>query len=213
MIKRIWSMILNHVKNNIKTYFALTLAFIIGLSAGAFTVNGLSTVQREELVNYFKGFLQLINGQSIDSGELLKASLYDNIKIIAVLWILGVTIIGIPFIYLIIGIRGFITGFTSGFIIEAIGYKGIIFTLLALLPKEILIIPCILALGVNGINFSLDIIKNKSIKHISKENLRTSLLAYCFVTLFYSGLIIPGILTEAYITPTIIKLIAPVIIK
>ncbi len=204
-------MIVKHIKNNLNTYFALLLTFIIGLSAGAFTVNGLSTMQRDELTNYFQGFLQLLDSQSLDSGELLKVSLVENIKIISVLWILGVTIIGIPFIYIIIGIRGFITGFTSGFIIEALGMKGILFTIFGILPKEIIIIPCIIALGVNGINFSLNIIKSRSIKHLSKESLRTNFLAYCFATVFYSCIVMGGILLEVYITPVLIKIIAPIV--
>lgn len=211
MISKIFSMIVKHIKNNLNTYFALLLTFIIGLSAGAFTVNGLSTMQRDELTNYFQGFLQLLDSQSLDSGELLKVSLVENIKIISVLWILGVTIIGIPFIYIIIGIRGFITGFTSGFIIEALGMKGILFTIFGILPKEIIIIPCIIALGVNGINFSLNIIKSRSIKHLSKESLRTNFLAYCFATVFYSCIVMGGILLEVYITPVLIKIIAPIV--
>lgn len=206
-------MILKHLKNNINTYFFLFLSFIIGISAGAFTVNGLSAIQREELSYYFKGFLHLLDNQNVDSSELMKIALLENTKIVAVLWILGVTIIGIPFIYMIIGIRGFITGFSSGFIIEALGIKGVLFTLFALIPKEIVIIPCMIALGVNGINFSLNIIKKKSIKHISKESLKTSFVAYCMVTLLFSSFIFIGILIEAYITPVFIRMITPIIIN
>lgn len=213
LLDKIMNMLTKHVKNNVNTYFTLFLAFLVGLSAGAFTVNGLSTLQRDELLHYIKGFLQLLDSQTFDAAELLKVSLFENIRIIIVLWILGVTIIGIPFIYLIIGIRGFITGFSSGFIIMALGMKGVVFSLFALLPKEIIIIPCIIALGVNGINFSLDIIKKKSIRTISKDNLRTCFLAYCFATMFYSCFIFGGILLEAYVTPILIKMIAPVIIN
>ena len=122
------------------------MVFVVGISAGAFTVNGLSTIQSEELNIYFQGFLQLLDYQTIDSNELFKISLMENMKIVGVLWILGVTIIGIPFIYVAIGIRGFITGFSSGFIIKALGLKGVLFTLLALLPKEILLFHALLHL-------------------------------------------------------------------
>jgi len=187
------------------------MVFVVGISAGAFTVNGLSTIQSEELNIYFQGFLQLLDYQTIDSNELFKISLMENMKIVGVLWILGVTIIGIPFIYVAIGIRGFITGFSSGFIIKALGLKGVLFTLLALLPKEIFIVPCIIALGVNGINFSLSIIKNKSIKRLSKENLKSGFIAYCFTTILYSLLIFVGILVEVFITPVFMRMITPII--
>ena len=123
------------------------MVFVIGVSAGAFTVNGLSSLQRDELKNYLQGFLQLLDNQKTDSTELFKISLLENAKLIGVLWVLGITIIGIPFIYIIILLRGFITGFSAGFIIETLGMKGVFFTIAALVPKEIIIIPCLIALG------------------------------------------------------------------
>jgi stage II sporulation protein M len=203
--------LLEHIRNNSKVFFTLAIAFIIGVSAGAFAVNGLSTAQNEELRNYIGGFFQLYQNQSIDNNELFKISLSENIKQIILLWILGVTIIGIPFIFLMIGIRGFITGFTSGFLFEALGLKGVLFSVLALMPREIIFIPCFIALGVSGVNFSLNIIKTKSAKHLSKVNLKSSLLAYSAVTLFYSGLILIGILAEAYVSPFLIRIISPFI--
>lgn len=187
------------------------MIFAVGVSAGAFTVNGLSSLQREELDIYFKGFLQLLDYQSIDSSELFKISLVENLKIVGILWILGVMIIGIPFIYIVIGLRGFITGFGSGFIIKVLGLKGVVFTMLTIIPKEIVIIPCVIALGVNGINFSLSIIKSKSIKHLSKESIKSNFMTYCFTTLFYIFIIFLGILIEVFITPVFMRIITPLI--
>lgn len=211
MFTKIKRIIGSHIAKNQSSYFFLLLAFILGVSAGAFTVNGLSSVQRDELSNYFQGFLQLLSNQSMDSSELLSATLLENLKLVAVMWVLGVTIIGIPFIFILMGIKGFITGFSSGFIINAIGMKGLLFTLFTLMPKEIIIVPCLIGLGVNGINFSLRIIKNRSSRTALKDGLKANLLSYCFVTLFFSCFIFAGVLMEAYITPVFIRMLAPVI--
>ena len=153
MFSKIREVIVNHIKSNINLYFFLFLAFVAGISAGAFTVNGLSPVQKKELNNYLHGFFQLFENQKVDGNEILRLSLIENMRQIAILWGLGVTIIGIPFIYILIGVRGFITGFTSGFIIEYLGLRGVLFSAITILPKELIIIPCLIALGVNGINF------------------------------------------------------------
>jgi len=213
LFKKFREILAKHVKNNSNRYFFLLTAFVIGIAAGAFTVNGLSALQREELNNFFQGFLKLLDNQPVNSEELLKISLLENAKLVLVLWLLGVSIIGIPFIFVVMGIRGFITGFSSGFIIKTLGLKGVLFTVLALIPKEIIIIPCVIALGVNGMNFSLNIIKNKSIKHISKESLKSSFAAYCFTTLLFCIVIFLGVLVEVYFVPVIIRIIAPVIIN
>jgi len=213
LVYKIREILVKHIKNNSNRYFLLVMIFVIGVSAGAFTVNGLSAIQRDELSNYFQGFLQLLDNQIVDNSELFKISLTENIKLIAIMWILGVTIIGIPFIFVLVGVRGFITGFSSGFIIKTLGIKGALFTFSALIPKEIILIPCIIALGVNGINFSLNIMKNKSIKHISKQSLKSNFASYCFVTAFYSCLIFGAVLIEVYITPVFIRIITPIMIN
>jgi len=206
MIKKIHEVLISHIKNNINTYFFLFLMYIGGISAGAFTVNGLSSLQRNELINYFQGFLELFEHQWVDSNEILRISIIDNARLVIALWVLGVTIIGIPFIYLLVGIRGFITGFTSGFIIYIMGFKGVLFTFLTILPKEIIMVPCIIALGVNGIKFSLNIVKDKSAKQMSKNSLKTNFFAYCFVTLFFSCFLLVGILVEAYISQVFMRM-------
>lgn len=211
MFAAIRKMVGTHISQNHNAYLTLLIAFILGVSAGAFTVNGLSSIQRDELSNYYQGFLQLLQNQKVESSELLSIVLMENVKIIAILWVLGVSIIGIPFILLLVSVKGFITGFSSGFIINAIGFKGIIFTIFALLPKEIVIVPCLIAIGVNGINFSLKIIKSRSSGHVIKDSLKANFMSYCFVTLFFSCFIFLGVLLEAYITPVFIRMVTPII--
>jgi len=212
LFKKLRNIISEHIAKNRNGYIFLLLAFILGVSAGAFTVNGLSTMQRDELANYFQGFLQLLKNQNLESTELFSTSLLENLKLIGLLWILGVTIIGIPFIFIILGVKGFIIGFSSGFIINALSFKGVLFTIFALLPKEIIIVPCLIAIGVNGINFSMRIAKNKTTHENIKANLKASLVSYCFVTAFYSCILFGGLIIDAYLTPVLVRMIAPVVI-
>lgn len=212
MIKQLQSVIKEHITTNKSSYFFLLMAFIIGVSAGAFTVNGLSIMQRDELSNYFQGFLQLFNNQNFKSSELFTIGMIENIKIVGLLWILGVTIIGLPFIYIIIGVRGFITGFTSGFVINALGMTGVLFSGVALLPREIIIIPCLIGIGVNGINFSMKITKSRSAQDNQKTGLKAAFMSYCFVTLFFCCIILAGIIFDAYVTPVLVRMIAPAIV-
>jgi len=185
------------------------MAFMLGVCAGAFTVNGLSTMQLDELSNYFQGFIQLFNNENMKSSDLFSIALIENVKLIGVLWILGVSIIGLPFIFLVFGVRGFITGFSSGFIIRVLGMKGLLFSGFALLPKEIIIVPCLIAIGVNGINFSMRIAKNKSPEGIQKTSLKTAFLSYCMITLLFTVIILAGILFDAYITPILLRIVLP----
>ncbi|NLK86847.1 MAG: stage II sporulation protein M, partial [Clostridiaceae bacterium] len=106
MRSRIRRLLVSHIKEYSNRYFWLFMAFVMGVSAGAFTVNGLSILQSEELMHYFQGFLQLMDKQKLNSNEVFVLSLQNNAKIVILLWVLGVTIIGIPFIFLLIIVKG-----------------------------------------------------------------------------------------------------------
>ena len=101
MVKKIRGVLTAHISNNINTYFFLLLMFVAGVSAGAFTVNGLSSIQKSELTIFFKVFWNFKT--RVDSNEIMRISVVDNIRIAAVLWLLGVTIIGIPLYYFLNG--------------------------------------------------------------------------------------------------------------
>lgn len=211
MVKQLQNVLKDHVSANRNSYLFLLMAFMLGVCAGAFTVNGLSTMQMDELSNYFHGFIQLFNNENMKSSDLFSIALLENLKLIGLLWILGVSIIGLPFIFLIFGVKGFITGFSSGFIIRVLGMKGLLFSGFALLPKEIIIVPCLIAMGVNGINFSMRIAKNKSSEGIQKSSLKAAFVSYCMITVLFTAIILAGILFDAYVTPILLRIVLPVL--
>lgn len=211
MNKGIKAIIVRYIENNLGSFILLIMAFTIGVSAGAFTVNALSETQRVELNNYFRGFLDLYNNQSIENTVIFNQSLVNNLKVVLVMWFLGATVVGIPLIFILIGIRGFITGFSVGFITNCIGASGILFSAISILPKDVLIVPCLLGLGVSGINFSRDILKSRTKKNFDKEDIKSSFIAYCAVTVVFSLVIICGVIAEAYISPLLIRIMRPLL--
>jgi stage II sporulation protein M len=157
---------------------------------------------------YFNGFLKLLNDSEVNKLSLFKISMLDNIKIIALFWILGFTVIGFPIYYIVIGMRGFTTGFSSGVIMGVLGTKGILISTICFLPKEILVIPCLIALGVNGIKLSRGILKNwlkKSLKN--EKGVKQKIGPYSFVTAFFSFFIILATILEVFISSGTLKIL------
>lgn len=200
----------NHIKNNSGKYILLLTFFILGTGFGAFTVNGLSSIQRYELDNYMQGFFEMLDSQTIDCAGLLRTSLIYNGKMALIIWLLGAAVIGIPFIFAVAGIRGFINGFTAGYFVRLMGIKGILLIASVILLKEIIIVPSLLAMGVNGVNFSQNIIKRKK-SFPGKESFLTSFAAYCAAAVLCGGVLTVGVLVEAYIVPVLIRIITPVL--
>ncbi len=209
LLKRFHELALKHIQGNIVIYFFVIMFFLIGISAGAFTVKSLSEVHIQELIRYIDGFFNILTDRNIDEFSILKQSLSNNLQISAMIWILGVTIIGIPLIILLITIRGFIIGFTVGFLSHQLGFKGALFSFLAILPQNIFIIPSILVIGVLGIGFSTMLIRNKLKKNYHRnENTFKQFILYSTIIFFICLFISIGSLIEAYISPVFMKLLS-----
>lgn len=193
-------MISHHIQKNTKTYFFLFMAFVIGISAGAFSVNGLSVLQKDDLSKCIQDYFLEVVCKNTDKFDVFKSALIANLKLVIVLWLLGMTIIGMPIIFFLICLRGFITGFSSGFMIYLLGAKGAIFSFLVLLPKELIIIPCLICLGVHGVNFSYNILKNNFSKSLIREDFAKIFISYCSVIFFTSTVVIFGVFFESYIS-------------
>lgn len=194
---------------NIALYLITILSFTIGISTGAFTVNALGDTQSDELYSYLQEFLYIMGTQdSVNVTELLKLSIFNHLKIIIILWVLGITVIGIPLILIIIGIKGFTIGFTVGFLIRYMDFKGVLFTVLAILPQSIIVIPCYILAAVICINFALTIARSRTKKKYRKEDIRTQFFSYSTIIILLFFVLMIGSIVEAYITPIFIKFIA-----
>jgi len=205
LVRRVNQILWRHIQGNIITYFFVILFFMIGVSSGAFTTKALSQAENKELIDYLQNFFKLIAGQDIDRFALLKQSLLNNLQTGILIWILGITIIGIPLILLLITLRGFIIGFTVGFLIKQMGLKGLIFSIFSLLPHNLLIIPGTIIVAVLGISFSVMLIKNRLSKTKKYNNVFNQFLVYSTIIAIVYIFITLGCLVEAYFSPFFLK--------
>jgi len=209
LIKSMNDFIKEHFLQNIVLYIIVTLSFTIGVSTGALTVNALNGTQNEELMNYLNDFFRMVSEQNINNLEILKISVSNNIKQVIFLWIFSITVIGIPFILILIGIKGFVTGFTVGFLIKYFNAKGILFSIVGIFPQSLIMVPCYVLLGVMGINYSVSTLKNNKKSNrtgrLRKEDVKAKFLLYSTMVIIIFCILTLGSIVEAYISPVFIK--------
>lgn len=204
MIRKLNEVLSKNIKENIGVYFTVTLFFAIGISVGAFTVKALDVNQKQELVTYLNKFFQILNNQSINKNAIFYQSIKNNFQTIFFIWFLGVTVIGIPLTLVIISFRGFIVGFTISFLIQGIGWKGFILTLAAVLPQNVIFIPCLLIISATSLCFSIQVLKTKIRKGIV-SNIRSNIFSYTTIILIMFGVMIIGSFIESYISPYLLQ--------
>lgn len=117
------SIILQHININIKDYLTLSIIFIMGVMAGVVLINNSNEKSKGEISGYINGFISSIKEEKyeVDKGKLAKISITENLKTVAIIWLAGTTIVGIPLIYIIIAYKGFCIGYTISAIISSLG--------------------------------------------------------------------------------------------
>jgi stage II sporulation protein M len=118
---------------------------------------------------------------------------------------LGFTVIGFPLILALIFLRGYILGFTVGFFIGGLGARGLLLSILSILPQNMIIIPSIISIAVAGTIFSATVLKNRKVLYA--EGYSHLIISYVLYNLMFSVLLVFSSLIEGYISPTFIKLL------
>ena len=117
----------------------------------------------------------------------------------------GLVIIGIPFIFIYIGIYSYSIGFTVTSILASLGTsKGIAFIFTLMIPQEIILIPTIIVIAVNAILFSKVILNPRNI------NLKTELIKYTCVFIIGILLAVGISLFETYVGSNLIKAVVKI---
>ncbi|MEW6080621.1 MAG: stage II sporulation protein M [Bacillota bacterium] len=172
---------------------------VMGVVAGALAVNHLEAGQRQELYALVDNFVYGMAHEpwKLNPSGILSKSLAGSLKTAGALWLLGLTVVGIPVVCLITLVRGFLLGFTVGFLAFEMGWKGVVLSLASVFPQNLLAVPALLVLAISSVSFSLYLVRRRSSRiPLAKEFTRYSMIALaCCVALVVSCVI------EAYLVP------------
>ncbi|UAL50902.1 MULTISPECIES: stage II sporulation protein M [Metabacillus] len=209
------AMIFQHIKERSSLYVFVFVLFLMGVIFGAVIVNSMNFTQKEDLYFYLSRFFgQVSEGKVASSVEMLQQSFFHNLKYLGLMWVLGISIIGLPVILIMLFLKGMVVGFTVGFLVNQMGWQGFLLSFVSVLPQNIILIPAFIIMGTVAISFSLKIVKQLLMK---KTNLTESPFAlftkYAAVFMFISALTIIASTLEAYASPILMKNIIELVSK
>ena len=187
-----------------KKYLFIISIVVIGIFIGIIFANVINKADKilveDKLTTYF---LNIKDNKNINYfGNLLNSFLNNNLYLI-IIWLLGLSIIGIVLNNFIIFFKSFVIGFSIGSIINVYLYKGIIGALIYIFPHHIINILVYVVLIYHANNFSIKLFKtlflkqDNKIKELMPKYLK--ILLYCFIALSISALL------ETFLSPFIIK--------
>lgn len=195
----------NSLRHSWPAYLIVAAVFALGLVTGSLGVNGLQSAQAQELRTYLEHFMQQAEMMEVNNTGALWDVMYNNLILILEVYLLGLTVIGIPVMLGIIFTRGFVLGYCVGFLTNTKSVYGTLLTCAALLPQNILLVPALLLGGVASLCFALLLSKRF---YNSKITIWPSFVVYsglmCLVLAVSAG----AGLVEVYLTPLLVKLTA-----
>jgi len=196
MFKKKYNLIKRHFQNNFIFYFILSILFLTGVIIGSLLVIKFSFDENAKIINYFTWIFKYMLEGDFQNKSIFYSSLLSNIKIVFIIWILGLFTIGAIGIPLIAIWKGITVGFTVGFIVSKFGISGFLFTLCGLLLYYLVMIPGILAITAIGLSNSI-----KNIKYRNRGINNDDFSNYSILMLLFFIVIIMGSFIEGIITP------------
>lgn len=177
-----------HIRQYWVIYLALASIYLAGVIFGAVGVGALSAEETAELTHFLNKLL-LSQPTTLEQSFLLQLA-RDQFLIMAGIWILGLTVIGTPLIFLIVFTRGFVFGFTLSFIIGVKGLWGLGLILISILIPAVAGIPFLLLGAGLATIFSVMLLKGKQ----AGQSLRKEFMYYSLATIVVSlGAVIVGV--------------------
>jgi len=152
-------LILEHIKNHATIYLFMIILFLTGIIFGAVIVNSMDFIQKQDLFFYLERFFkQITEGVTINNIEIFWESFSYHAKYLLLLFILGLSVIGLPIVWVLLFIKGLVVGFSVGFIVNQLGWKGLLLASLSIAPQNIIIIPVYIIAGSLSMIFSLTLL-------------------------------------------------------
>lgn len=201
-MKKIMTKVKNKVKLDKELSLFLIILLIIGIISGSIFASILNNSDKILVNEHLNSFLTSIEQNNLDYLATFKNNLSQELLNTIMIWLLGISVIGLPIIIIMYFSSSFILGFTIGCIISTFKFKGCLFALIYAFPSEIISILVLMILVMYSMSFSFKMIysvfKKKTIDFKIMINKYLIVLMICLITNFvtsaYNSYLLPSIL-------------------
>jgi len=185
-------------------YLLLISCLVIGIISGVLYATMISEDKATDIVISIEAFLKSVQNEEIDLLDILKTSLFENMRIFIIITVLGLHHMLVTVDLGIIGLKGFPVGFTMGFMIVNFGFKGFLLAITSVLPQIFMLIPLLLFFAVQSFDFARERrdMKKKNSYNRSATNLYRNYITKLVIGI---GLLFVIALIDALIIPVFMR--------
>lgn len=199
-MKKVMDKLLNVDK---KTLIFLIMISFMGLLTGSLFMTVLNSSDKVLINETLNNFIE--NIETVNYGTTLIESLILNILSILFIWILGISIIGLPIVIVFIFIKSFLLSFSLASFIANFKVKGLLLGTIYNFPHNFISLVLFIYLGVYSIRLSMIILNSV----IGRKNVDFKVIMNRYLLVLILSLITVIILSliETFATPFFLKLL------
>ncbi len=210
-----------YTKDLLPLYLFVCILFVMGVVFGALLVNALTLQQKHDVGQYVNTFLAGIGGEGEAGGEAVRSTVsgagavWDafgaHARWVFFIWILGLSVVGVPLILLLDFLKGVLIGFTVGYLAGQWSWDGIVFAIVSVAPQNLVVVPAIIVASVASISFSLLLVRSRLLHRTG--TVKQPLASFSLTALLLTGLMLAVSLFEVYVSPGLLEWAAPMLLE
>lgn len=205
MIRRLWNL---SARENMNLYLFVGTLIVVGAVFGVLLVRALTFEQQQDLAGYLGVYIgQIGESGSLDPAGTFRGSLLFYGKWLALIWLLGISVIGLPAVLILDFLKGVLIGFTVGLLLHEFAWRGLLFSFVAVAPQNALVVPALMIASVSSARFAYFVVRERLF--LRKGRLLPPFLAHTAASALMLAVLCLASLYEAYLSPWLLELAAP----
>lgn len=171
---------------------------LCGLLFGAVIAGQLNSQDAAVLGNAIGQLIQAVDlNQLASTQDVWWSRVVADCQLLALVWLFGVTVIGLPFIVVTVFLRAFSMGFSVGFTVLQFGWKGLAIVATTMFVHQVLSLAAIILAGALAIRFSMGLLRQTT----PVTRLPRRLLLYTCAFALPALILIVAAAFQAYVSP------------
>ncbi|MEK4851125.1 stage II sporulation protein M [Paenibacillus sp. FSL H7-0756] len=202
------------VKEQTPLYIFVAVLFLVGVVFGALIVSALTLDQQQELGDYLSNFFVTVDQQGLpDAQDSYWSIAAFHLKWVGLIWVLGLSVIGLPGILILDFLKGVLIGFTVGTLVSQYSWHGMLFALVSVAPHNLVLIPVLLVCSAAALGFSLLMIRSRVLGQQRRTQITHPFMMYTLLSLGMALLVMGISGFEAYVTPVMMRWVTPLLVS
>lgn len=194
-----WNQLQRKMKRNKKSLLFLLIIVSVGFLAGAFFIAMIGKTDQEMIGSYLDNYVQAFQTQKMNYGQVFLNALLSHLLALSAIFLLGISVLGVPFSLCITFGKGFLLGFSVTSIFYHYKLKGILMVLAYLFPQQIIYMLVLLFASIYAVRMSFAV--GHAVLHKETINFKDRIGQYSKVFFICSIAILISALLETCLTP------------